>query len=53
MTDATGGLNSGNWDLQSVQVKAVSSGFTRKKLNSPAGPYRFTGAKTPLLVAVP
>jgi hypothetical protein len=51
-TNATGGLNGDNWDLQSVQVYAVGGGFNNSLLSSRAGPYRFTGARTPFVIDV-
>ena len=51
-TNATGGLNGDNWDLQSVQVYAVGGGFNNILLSPRAGPYRFTGARIPFEFAV-
>ncbi|MEO8450610.1 MAG: fibronectin type III domain-containing protein, partial [Gemmatimonadota bacterium] len=51
-TNATGGLNGDNWDMKSVQVYAVGSAPAQALLNSRAGPYRFTGARVPLVVTV-
>ena len=51
-TNATGGLNGDNWDLQSVQVYAVGAGFNQSLLSPRAGPYRFTAARIPFVMTV-
>ncbi len=51
-TNATGGLNGDNWDMETLIVYAVGNGFSRDLLSTPAGPYRFTGAQIPLVIQV-
>ena len=52
-TNATGGLNGDNWDLQSVWVKMIGAGLANYLVPRPSGPYRFTGAKIPFVISVP
>jgi len=52
VTNSTGGPGGDNWDLATVQITEVSGGFIRQLLRKPAGPYLFTGARTPFLVAI-
>jgi hypothetical protein len=51
-TNATGGLNGDNWDLTTLQVYAKGGGFKHVLLSTIAGPYRFDGARVPMLVFV-
>jgi hypothetical protein len=52
-TNAPGGLNSANWDMQSVEVTAVGGGgFPQKLLVTPSGPYLFTGVRPSLVIQV-
>lgn len=51
-TNAGGGLSGDNWDMDSVLVTAVGGGFTRDLISKRAGPYRFTGARTPFVVTL-
>ena len=51
-TNATGGLNGDNWDMNSLSVNAVGGAFKVPLLKAPAGPYRFTGARIPLVITV-
>ena len=52
-TNATGGLNGDNWDLQSIWVKMIGAGSANYLVNRPSGPYRFTGAKIPFVITTP
>ena len=51
-TNAAGGLSGDNWDVVTMQVIAVGNGFATDLLTTPAGPYRFTGARVPMVVQV-
>jgi hypothetical protein len=51
-TNATGGLNGDNWDLERLYVRAIGGGFVRDLLDPAAGPFRFTGARVPLVAVV-
>ena len=52
-TNATGGLNGDNWDITNVQLFAVGGGLSPNGLISNTfRPYRFTGARIPLIVDV-
>ena len=52
-TNATGGLNGDNWDLTSAWVKLIGRGIDNYLVPRPTGPFRFTGAKIPLVIATP
>ena len=51
-TNATGGLNGDNWDLTTLQVYAVGGGFRHPLLSSVTWPYRFTGARIPMIISI-
>jgi hypothetical protein len=52
VTNAGGGVGGDNWDLTSLQVRAVGGDFARNLLSNRAGPYRFTGARIPFVIDV-
>ena len=48
-----GGLNGDNWDITNVQLFAVGGGLSPNGLiSNTLRPYRFTGARIPLIVDV-
>ena len=49
-TNAANDLTGDNWDLTTVKVRAVIGGSTPHFLTNPVGPWRFTGARTPLVI---
>ncbi len=52
-TNAPGGFNSANWDMQSVEVTAVGGGgFPQTLLVTPRGPYLFTRIRPSLTIDV-
>jgi len=51
-TNAVSGLTGDNWDLFNVEVKSIIGGYNGEMLISSAGPWRFTGARTPLVIDV-
>ncbi len=51
-TNAASGLTGDNWDLLTVEVKAIIGGYNTEMLSSSGGPWRFTGARTPFIINV-
>lgn len=51
-TNAANNITGDNWDLLTVEIKAIIGGYNGEMLISSAGPWRFTGARTPLVIDV-
>lgn len=51
-TNAANNITGDNWDLLSVEVKAIIGGYNGEMQISSGGPWRFTGARIPLVIDV-
>ncbi len=51
-TNAANNITGDNWDLLTVEIKAIIGGYNGEMLISSAGPWRFTGARIPLVINV-